>query len=494
MKRITFLLLMLTIQVMNSQDITFTGNLTVTTQAEIDALPENYTHITGRLDILGNDGDISDLSKFSDLIDVGRRLLIQDCPLLTDLTGLSSLEAVGSLDANEELVIRRMEGLTTLNGLQSLTSVGRRVGIRQNPALTTLEGLNNLVSIGENKITIGDDDCDDTDGEDLGNDGLTDYCALESLINNIGISALEAGGSCITNNEAFNPSLQDIADGNCTSVYSGDLTVTTQAEIDALPINYTHITGKLDILGGDGDISDLSKFSNLKDIGGRLLIQDCPLLTNLTGLDALEIIGSASIQELAIRRMDGLVSLDGLQSLKEVSRRIGVWENPVLQTLEGLNNLEIIRDNMVSESDGLIRIGTTSESGANPSLTDFCALTGIINIIGATALDDDPLSYINNYTTFNPTFTEISNGNCSTSFSVDLFTENNIELYPNPAQALLKIKSSINIDSVSIFSISGKELIKSNALVLDISGLSNGIYIVKINSGNKFVSKKIIKQ
>lgn len=491
MKKITFLLFMITIQVIYSQDITYTGDLTVTTQAEIDALPEKYTHITGRLDIYG--ADINDLSKFSDLRDIGRRLLIQDCPLITDLTGLSSLEAIGSLDANEELVIRRMEGLTTLNGLQSLTSVGRRVGIRQNPALTTLEGLNNLVSIGENKITIGDDDCDDTDGEDLGNDALTDYCALGSLLSNIGVSALEAGGSCIVNNATFNPTLQDIADGNCTSVYSGDLTVTTQAEIDALPLKYTSITGKLDILGGDGDISDLSKFSELRDIGGRLLIQDCPLLTDLTGLDALEIVGSASTQELAIRRMAGLVSLNGLQSLKEVSRRIGFWSNPALETLDGIDNLEKIRDNTVSASDGLIRVGTGDESGANPSLTDFCALSGIIGIIGATALDDDPLSYINNYTEFNPTFTEIANGNCSASLSVDVFTDSSIQIYPNPASDMFKIKSSISIDSVSIFNMTGKELLKTNALELNISGLSSGIYLVKINSGHQSVTKKLIK-
>lgn len=219
MKKLIILLLATigTFQFTYSQ-ITFTGNITVKTQAEVDALAENYTHITGRLDILGDGGDISDLSKFSDLQDIGRRLLIQDCPLITDLTDFSSLKAVGSLDANEELVIRRMNGLTTLNGLQALTSVGRRVGIRQNAVLTTLEGLNNLVSIGENKINIGDAAC----GGDaaMSNPLLTDFCALQSLVSGVGVATLEAGGSCIDNATAFNPSFTDISNGNCAATLS----------------------------------------------------------------------------------------------------------------------------------------------------------------------------------------------------------------------------------------------------------------------------------
>ena len=61
MKKLYILLLLFAFQLSYSQDITFTGDITVTTQAEIDALAEQYTHITGRLDILGGGGDISDL-------------------------------------------------------------------------------------------------------------------------------------------------------------------------------------------------------------------------------------------------------------------------------------------------------------------------------------------------------------------------------------------------------------------------------------------------
>lgn len=488
MKKLYILFFLATFQLTNAQDITFVGDITVSTQAEVDALAEKYTHITGRLNILG--GDISDLSKFSDLKDIGRRLLIQDCPSITDLTGFSSLEKVGSLDANEELVIRRMEGLTTLNGLQSLTSVGRRVGIRQNPALTTLDGLNNLVSIGENKINIGDDDCDDTDGEDLGNDALTDYCALASLVNAIGVTALEEGGSCITNNETYNPSFQNIVDGICTSVFTGDLTIATQTEVDALPIKYTHITGRLNILAGD--INDLSKFSNLKDIGRRLLMQDCPLITDLTGFSSLESIGSLDAnEELVIRRMEGLTTLNGLQSLTSVGRRVGIRQNTALTTLEGLNNLISIGENKITIGDDDCD-DTDGEDLGNDALTDYCALASLVNAIGVTNLEEGG-SCISNNASFNPTLTDISSGSCSIALSSSTFTEDSFSLYPNPVMDVLNIYSFEKIDLIKIINAQGMELLKTTNTELNISHLPTGLYFVQISAGNKSAIKKMIK-
>lgn len=485
MKKLYFVLLCVIFQLTYSQDVTFTGDITVTTQAEVDALSEQYTHITGRLDILGGDGDISDLSKFSDLREIGRRLLIQDCPLVTDLTGFSALEAIGSLDANEELVVRRMDGLTTLNGLQALTSVGRRVGIRQNPVLVTLEGLNNLQTIGENKITIG------TCGNDAeGNPMLVDYCALQGLIQTVGIVNLEEGGSCIDSYSIFNPTFQDILDGNCTSIFTGDITVATQAEVDALPIQYTQITGRLNILAGD--ISDLSKFSQLREIGRRLLIQDCPLITDLTGFTSLEAIGSLDPnEEFVVRRMDGLTTLNGLQSLISVGRRVGIRQNPVLTTLEGLNNLQIIGENKITIGDDDCD-ETDGEDLGNDMLTDYCALQGLVNTIGVSTLEAGGSCIVNN-ATFNPTFQNIADGICSASLSISNINGASYSLYPNPVLNSLNIKSDIRLDAITIINALGMEVLKTQETKIDVSGLKSGLYFVKIDSGNKSSIEKFIK-
>ena len=150
------------------------------------------------------------MSKFSKLRRIEGRLIIQRSPLLTDLTGFRSLEFIGATPS-DELVIRQMDGLLTLDGLQALIQVGRRIGIRENPILQTLEGINNIRSIGENKINIGN--CGDAG---RGNPLLTDYCALQGIIKAIGIPALELGGSCIDSYSTFNPSFQDVLDGNCS--------------------------------------------------------------------------------------------------------------------------------------------------------------------------------------------------------------------------------------------------------------------------------------
>lgn len=462
------------------------------TQAEIDALPDGITYITDEL-VIGLDAatnDITDLSKFSKLREIGGRLLIQRSPLITDLSGFKALEAIGT-GSSQELAVREMASLTTLDGLQALRSVSRRIGVWSNPVLKTLEGLDNLKTIKDNAsselIRIG------TSGAGGGNPLLEDFCALQGIVDIIGASVLDADALSYINNETtFNPTFQDISNGNCTSIYSGDLTVTTQAEIDALPLKYTSISGKLDILGNDGDISDLSKFNELRNIGGRLLIQDCPLVTDLTGLSSLEIIGSASTQELAVRRMAGLTTLNGLQSLTTVSRRIGFWQNPVLQTLEGLENLQLIRDN-TDVGDGLIRIGTSGAGGGNASLTDFCALQGIVAIIGASVLDGDADSYINNETTFNPTFQDIANGNCSTSLSTSQFGNGSYKLYPNPVLDVLKIQSKEKVELIRILNILGREVLISNENEIDLSNLSSGFYLVKIESGNKLTTIKIVK-
>ncbi|NRR91100.1 T9SS type A sorting domain-containing protein [Winogradskyella undariae] len=79
---------------------------------------------------------------------------------------------------------------------------------------------------------------------------------------------------------------------------------------------------------------------------------------------------------------------------------------------------------------------------------------------------------------------------------VDLdFNKNSINLYPNPTTATLEIETQIEIKTISIYSILGKEVLKSNSKVADVSGLSSGVYLVKIIDleGNQHV-KRFIKE
>jgi hypothetical protein len=69
-------------------------------------------------------------------------------------------------------------------------------------------------------------------------------------------------------------------------------------------------------------------------------------------------------------------------------------------------------------------------------------------------------------------------------------------MYPNPANEILNITSNRNtIKNVEIYNIIGKKVIDSKSQNINISGLTNGVYITKIKSDhNRFAVKKFIKQ
>ncbi len=77
-------------------------------------------------------------------------------------------------------------------------------------------------------------------------------------------------------------------------------------------------------------------------------------------------------------------------------------------------------------------------------------------------------------------------------------TSNAVTLYPNPVKSELFIRSDKNIESISIFDYSGKKILSLNShnnKKLDVSGLSQGIYLMLIKDidGNQHWSK-FIKQ
>lgn len=78
-------------------------------------------------------------------------------------------------------------------------------------------------------------------------------------------------------------------------------------------------------------------------------------------------------------------------------------------------------------------------------------------------------------------------------------TENTVadfKLYPNPVKDRLYIQSNnIEIHSVSIFDILGKAVLIDDEIdnFIDISSLNRGMYLVKLTSNGKSVTKKIIK-
>ncbi len=73
-----------------------------------------------------------------------------------------------------------------------------------------------------------------------------------------------------------------------------------------------------------------------------------------------------------------------------------------------------------------------------------------------------------------------------------------INIYPNPADELLIVETQIPLTKLVVYDLSGKLLLENNGMdqlqsTIDVSGLSTGIYFIKLQFNNKYVVAKFVK-
>jgi len=182
---------------------------------------ENLTTIGGKLDI--EVAAINSLNGLSSLNSLGS-LRLDGIPI-SNLQGLENLSYLG------EFSIVLMPLLSSLEGLEGLNSINGHVTIGYADILN-LDGLNNLSYIGGH-LTIGNTNnlvslsglnslTEISGGVFIGtayvngavyvaeNTNLTNLCALQNLFTNGSYGAVNIA------NNAYNPTVQDIIDGNCS--------------------------------------------------------------------------------------------------------------------------------------------------------------------------------------------------------------------------------------------------------------------------------------
>ena len=336
----------------------------------------SLTSIGGFVHIYNN--LITSFSGLSGLISIGGDFNIQGNPNLTSLTGLNSLISIGG-----NLVIYQNNALLNLSGLDGLTSTNGLLFIENNASLISLVGLDNI-----DPATITDLTIQSSNQLSLCNvQSICEY--LSNPANPATISGNATGCATRTEIEAA------CAAPSCPS---GDITFSTQAEIDAFPATYpgcTTITGNVSISGSD--IVNLSGLSAVTSIGGSLSITYNSLLTSLNGLDAVTSIGGG----LSITSNPTLTSLTGLGAVPSIGGYLYIQDNPALTNLEGLGAVTSIEGNLIIYSnttltsltglDAVTSIGSTLSIGANAALTSLEGLGAITSIggglfIGANAV------------------------------------------------------------------------------------------------------------
>ncbi len=97
---------------------------------------------------------------------------------------------------------------------------------------------------------------------------------------------------------------------------------------------------------------------------------------------------------------------------------------------------------------------------------------------------------------------KVNNTDKSVTFGTTGISETNTtgtSIFPNPASDKIQITSSVSLDNstVEIYSITGKLVSKTSLNdknEINISNLSNGIYLIKINSETVNFVERIIKE
>ena len=84
----------------------------------------------------------------------------------------------------------------------------------------------------------------------------------------------------------------------------------------------------------------------------------------------------------------------------------------------------------------------------------------------------------------------------SGALSLDDF-DSSFSLYPNPVGNTLNVSAAVTIDAVSIFDLTGREVMRAmpNAVTfsLDVADLNKGMYLVTVKAGNQELTTKLVK-
>ncbi|MDC8000367.1 cadherin repeat domain-containing protein [Aequorivita todarodis] len=178
----------------------------------LDGLP-NISSI-GNLSISFNP-NLENIDTLSTLRELSGNLYIQKNPLLSNLDAfqnvnnsiipqlrilenesLTDLNGLQNIGASDYLEISDNTSLTTLLGLESITNINSQIIIERNN-LINLNGLENLIEVAQ-QFRIWQ------------NPNLTDFCALTNLCVSGNLP------SFLTESNAYNPTKQDIINGNCS--------------------------------------------------------------------------------------------------------------------------------------------------------------------------------------------------------------------------------------------------------------------------------------
>ncbi len=346
------------------------------------------------------------------------------------ISNLQGIRFITSVDGTLQLMDN--ENLTTLEDLDKLTSVGGRFRVTNNDKLNNLSGLENLTYIGGSCI-IG------------GNDELEYLQGLDSL-NYIGESL-----SISSNSDLIN--IQNLA-------------------------NLETIEGGFSFIR-NSKVINLEGLDNVSYLNGELIIYDNFSLRSLSGLEGLTRIGNNI--EIGYDYYDfgnpKLNTIKALINVTEIGGNIEIYFNDVLNSLEGLDNIDsqTIENLIIVDNNHL-------ESCEVKSVCDYLA-----NPVGNIVIHDNK---------FGCDDEQEVQAWCNYVTIPEQSNELNFSIYPNPATNELNIVSNNGdiISELKVYNHLGQKILTVNNDFqnIDISNLKDGVYIVELDINNQKQRQKLI--
>lgn len=422
------------------------GDVRLWTQADVNQFVANYpncTEIEGLLRIGEDDGfssDITDISGLSNLIKIGTILFIQNNGVLQNLDGLQGLTQLG-----DRLFIGINAQLQNIDGLNNISSIGGEIRVRDNATLNNIQGLQNIESTKIVGLYI-------YNNPTLAVCNLPNFCTyLANPADTHPRNISENAGDCVTEQAVI-----EACEGPACPPGS-QISFTTQAQVNQFLVDYpncTEILGNLFIGLNDAtsDITDLSPLRNITHVDGWIAIYNTSLVT-----------------------------LNGLHNVATVKYDIDIRANANLTDISALEKASF------NPFDGFgLTIGNNTALSVC-HLDNFCAY--LINDAST-----HPRAILNNF------------GDCANEqavveaclVSIDEFDTASFSMFPNPVTDVLNITYSKSISSVEVIDLMGRTVIyspvQSTDVKINMSTLTAGMYLVRVNVDDQFKVVKVMKQ
>ncbi|OAB81535.1 hypothetical protein [Cochleicola gelatinilyticus] len=191
-----------------------------------------------------------------------------------------------------------------------------------------------------------------------------------------------------TNDIFYSDEVSFTTTNECTlNVFEGDVTLTTQTEVDNFAINnYCSVTGDLRISEGDATadpIVDISGLYNLRSLGS-IIVSNTTLIESLEGLHNIDSISNS----LAVVGNEQVINIDEFIKIDTPVRSITVFDNANLNSIEGISNIK----ELVKYEDNLPYLKISD----CPLLNSLDPLEGITANDGISGISIHGLPFITN--------------------------------------------------------------------------------------------------